>query len=187
VTPFKQLRIVATTVAATVAGLFNVAARRGERQGVALKPGDLAPGFELAGSDGRTYRLADSRGREAVVVAWFPKAFTGGCTAQCESLGRSSPALRCFTVKYFGASVDPPVTNRNFARSMGIDYPILSDPGGTVARAYGVLGASGFAHRWTFYIGPDGRILDIDKHVRVSSHGEDVATRLGGLNVSRPA
>jgi peroxiredoxin Q/BCP len=177
----------ATTVAATVVGLFNVAARRGERQRVTLKAGDLAPDFELAGSDGRTYRLADSRGREAVVVAWFPKAFTVGCTAQCESLGRSSPALRGFTVRYFGASVDPPASNRNFARSMGIDYPILSDPGGTVARAYGVLGASGFARRWTFYIGADGCILDIDKHVRAALHGEDVAARLGGLNISRQA
>jgi len=61
---------------------------------------------------------------------------------------------------------------------MGIDYPILSDPTRTVARAYGVLGASGFAARWTFYVGPDGRILEIDKQVSARSHGGDIAARV---------
>ena len=186
--PFKLLRIAATTVAATAVGLFNLAAlaarpEKGAR--IILKPGDLAPDFELAGSDGGTHRLSDSRGREAVVLAWFPKAFTGGCTAECESLGQSSPTLRRFAAKCVGASTDRAATNRNFARSLGVDYPILSDPGGTVARAYGVLGGSGFPERWTFYIGADGRILEIDKHVRVSSHGDDVAARLKELNIPR--
>jgi len=53
-----------------------------------------------------------------------------------------------------------------------------------VARAYGVLGASGFASRWTFYIGADGRIVDIDKRVRTASHGREVAARLKELGIS---
>ena len=81
-------------------------------------------------------------------------------------------------MRYFGASVDSPVTNAQFARSLGLQYPILSDTTKAVARAYGVLAASGFASRWTFYIGVDGRILDIDRRVSVSSHGRDVAARL---------
>jgi thioredoxin-dependent peroxiredoxin len=48
------------------------------QQPVDLKPGDIAPAFSLPGSDGRTYTLADFRGKQAVVLAWFPKAFTGG-------------------------------------------------------------------------------------------------------------
>jgi thioredoxin-dependent peroxiredoxin len=86
--------------------------------------------------------------------------------------------LRRFDVRYFAASVDPPETNAKFAASLGIDYPILSDPAKAVARAYGVLAASGMALRWTVYIGRDGRILDIDKQVRAASHGADVARRL---------
>jgi len=182
---FKLLRTVATTVAATAVGLFAMATSREKGARVILKPGDLAPDFELAGSDGRSHRLSDSRGREAVVLAWFPKAFTGGCTRECESLRQSAPALRSFAAKYVGASGDRPATNQGFARSLGVDYPILSDPGGAVARAYGVLGASGFPKRWTFYIGADGRILDIDKHVRVASHGDDVAARLEELKIPR--
>jgi peroxiredoxin Q/BCP len=86
--------------------------------------------------------------------------------------------LRRFDARYFAASVDRPETNAKFAASLGIDYPVLSDPTKAVARAYGVLAPSGMASRWTFYIGRDGRILDIDKHVRASSHGADIAERL---------
>lgn len=72
-------------------------------------------------------------------------------------------------------------TNREFAQSLGLRYPILSDPTKETARAYGVLAASGFASRWTFYIGADGRILDIDKKVSASTHGADVVKRLTEL------
>jgi thioredoxin-dependent peroxiredoxin len=81
----------------------------------------------------------------------------------------------------FAASVDSVETNAKFAQSLGIDYPILSDPTKEVARAYGVLAPSGFASRWTFYIGADGRILDIDKKVSASTHGDDIAAKLADL------
>ena len=177
----RVLRIAATTVAATAMGMINYALGRGERHRVLLKPGDPAPDFSLPGSDGRRYRLSDLRGRDTVVIAWFPKAFTPGCTKECESLGISRAGLEPFKVRYFGASVDTPETNRRFAASLGIEYPILSDPDRTAARAYGVIGRSGFPSRWTFYIGRDGRILEIDKHVRVATHGADVAARLAAL------
>ena len=51
-----------------------------------LKPGDPAPAFRLQGTDGKTYSLADFKGKSAVVLAWFPKAFTSGCTIECKSL-----------------------------------------------------------------------------------------------------
>jgi peroxiredoxin Q/BCP len=84
-------------------------------------------------------------------------------------------------VRYFGASVDSAEKNAQFAASLGIDYPILSDSTKDVARAYGVLAPSGFASRWTFYIGADGRILDINKKVSASSHGADVVAKLTDL------
>ena len=86
-------------------------------------------------------------------------------------------------MRYFAASVDTPEANARFAASLGIGYPILSDPTKDVARAYGVLAPSGFASRWTFYIGADGRILDIDKKVSPASHGRDVVARLNELRV----
>lgn len=180
----RALRIIATTAAAAAAGIITRAAGRGERGPVELNAGDPAPDFALPGSDGRLYRLSDLSG-DAVVIAWFPKAFTGGCTKECESLGSSGAALRQFRVRYFGANVDAPETNRRFAASLGIDYPVLSDPDQTTARAYGVMGAWGFPSRWTFYIGTTGRILAIDRHVRVMTHGRDIVARLGDLGVAR--
>lgn len=89
--------------------------------------------------------------------------------------------MRQFDVQYFAASVDTPETNAKFAESLGIDYPILSDPSRDVARAYGVLSRSGFASRWTFYIGIDGRILAMDKAVAAASHGRDIVATLTEL------
>jgi len=89
--------------------------------------------------------------------------------------------LRIFKAKCFGVSVDTVETNERFAQSLGLDYPILSDSDKTVARSYGVLSATGFPHRWTFYIGKDGRILDVDKNVHPNSHGPDIAKRLAVL------
>jgi thioredoxin-dependent peroxiredoxin len=101
-----------------------------------------------------------------------------------KSLRESGDALRRFDVDYYAASTDAPEKNRNFAESLNADFPILSDPDGTVAEAYGVrMPLVGVPSRWTFYIGKDGRILDIDKNVKAATHGEAVATRLAELGV----
>lgn len=89
---------------------------------------------------------------------------------------------------YFAASADTPETNKSFAESLGTDYPILSDPTKTAARAYGVVGRiNPFPSRWTFYIGADGRILHVDRQVNAASHGGDIAARLDQLGVPRRA
>ena len=90
--------------------------------------------------------------------------------------------MRRFNVAYFAASVDTPETNARYAKSLDLDFPILSDPSRDVARSYGVLGASGFAQRWTFYIGKDGTIAAIEKKVNAGSHGEQMVSTLSGLN-----
>lgn len=68
---------------------------------------------------------------------------------------------------------------------MEADYPILSDPTKTVAQAYGVVGRLGFPNRWTFYLGPDGKILYVDKDVKTATAGRDIAARLEELGVAR--
>ena len=79
-------------------------------------------------------------------------------------------------------SLDPLDKNKEFAESLKANFPILSDPEGKVAKAYGVLGvARFFAKRTTFYIDPDGVIRHIDRDVDVQTHGADVARQLGEL------
>ena len=122
----------------------------------------------------------------AVVIAWFPKAFTPGCTKECKSMRQDGKALREFDVAYFTASVDTPEENAKFAESLELDYPILSDPGRKTAEAFGVLNKErNVAQRWTFFIDKDGKILEIDKKVRAEQHGKDIAQKLADLGVEK--
>ncbi len=147
------------------------------------KVGDMAPDFRLKGSDGKTYSLADFKGKKGVVLAWFPKAFTGGCTAECKSMKTSGEELKATSVAYFTASVDQPEENAKFAESLGLDYPILSDPEKSAAKAYGVLNARGMADRWTFYIDKNGVIKEVDKKINNPNAGMDIATKVKKLGI----
>ena len=148
-----------------------------------LKVGDPAPDFQLQATDGKTYTLADFKGKQAVVLAWFPKAYTRGCTIECKSLAEHGDMIKKYQVTYFMISVDPLEQNQGFAAQEHADFPLLSDPTKATAAAYGVLNAGGVANRWTFYIDKDGRIAAIDKAVRPETSAEDMAARLGTLHV----
>jgi thioredoxin-dependent peroxiredoxin len=84
-------------------------------------------------------------------------------------------------------SVDTPEDNKKFAEMHEADYPILSDVSKEIANKYGVLGPAGLARRWTFYIGPDGKILDIDKTVKPASSGTDMVAKLAELKIAKRA
>jgi peroxiredoxin Q/BCP len=89
-------------------------------------------------------------------------------------------------VAYFAASTDTAQKNKEFAESLGADFPILADPDKAAAEPYGVLMPMvGMAKRWTFYIGKDGKILAIDKDVKVDTAGADIAAKLGELGVAK--
>jgi peroxiredoxin Q/BCP len=155
---------------------------------VELKVGDTAPDFTLQGTDGKTHKLSDYRGKKAVVLAWFPKAFTQGCTIECKSLAANGPQIRKFDVVYFMASVDPlegEGGNAAFAKSENADFPLLSDPTKDTATKYGVLNARGMANRWTFYIDKNGKIAHIDKAVRPATSAEDMIAKMGELKVAQ--
>jgi len=152
-----------------------------------LKVGDKAPDFQLSASDGKTYKLSDFTGKQAVVLAWFPAAFTQGCTIECKSLAEHGADIRKYDVTYFMASVDPlegEKGNKAFAESQKADFPLLSDPTKKTAEAYGVLNQRGVASRWTFYIAKDGTIAHIDKAVKPATSAEDMAAKLGELKVA---
>jgi len=161
---------------------------------VELEVGDMAPDFTLEGSDGNTHTLSDYRG-QAVVVAWFPRAFTGGCTIECKSLAENGDEIREYDVTYFMASVDSIEDNTAFAQATSVqlgnrvvekeaaDFPMLADPTKEVATAYGVLSERGSANRWTFYIDAEGRVAAIDKSVNPETSAEDMIARLGELEV----
>jgi peroxiredoxin Q/BCP len=148
------------------------------------KVGDRAPDFALKGSDGETHALSDYRGKSGVVLAWFPKAFTPGCTKECKSFAAAGDSLKDLKVAYFTASVDEADQNRKFAESLDADFPILSDPTKEVAKAYGVVhDGRQLPERWTFYIDKQGVIRAVDKQVDTANAAEDVAARVKELKL----
>ena len=168
-----------------VFGLSLAASAAFAQTPVELKAGDPAPNFTLQATDGKTYNLSDFKGKSAVVVAWFPKAFTQGCTIECKSLAEKGHLIKGYQATYFMASVDPLEENTKFGAEHKADFPLLSDPTKKTAEAYGVLGTRGVANRWTFYIGKDGRIQYIDKAVKPATSAEDMAAKLGELGTAK--
>lgn len=189
------MRFVSLTVlSAAAALLLQVSAS--SAQTPTLKVGDTAPDFTLQGTDGKTHKLSEYRGKSAVVVAWFPKAFTQGCTIECKSLAENGDKIRTHNVAYFMASVDPLEDNIKFAKATSVklgetmvekkeaDFPMLSDPTKATAKAYGVLNERGVATRWTFYIDKAGKIAAIDTAVRPATSAEDMIAKLDELKIA---
>lgn len=192
------MRAVSLTVLSVAAGLLlQMSAPSAQTaQAPTLKVGDMAPDFTLQGTDGKTHKLSEYRGKSAVVVAWFPKAFTQGCTIECKSLAENGDKIRTHNVAYFMASVDPLEDNIKFAKATSVklgdtmvekkeaDFPMLSDPTKATAKAYGVLNERGMATRWTFYIDKAGKIAAIDTAVRPATSAEDMIAKLDALKIA---
>jgi peroxiredoxin Q/BCP len=169
-----------------------------------VKVGDMAPDFTLQGTDGKTHKLSEYRGKQAVVVAWFPKAFTQGCTIECKSLADNGDKIRRYDVAYFMASTDKIEDNIAFAKATSVtlqgrngqptgtvvekkeaDFPMLADPTAATAKAYGVYNDRNMvANRWTFYIDKNGRVAAIDTAVRPATSAEDMIAKLSELKVA---
>ena len=161
-----------------------------------VKVGDMAPDFTLQGTDGKAHKLSEYRGKQAVVIAWFPKAFTQGCTIECKSLAENGDKIKKYDVAYFMASVDPLADNIAFAKATSVklgdtvvekkeaDFPMLSDPTKEVATKYGVINARGMANRWTFYIDKTGKVTAIDTAVKPATSAEDMLAKLSELKVT---
>lgn len=169
-----------------------------------VKVGDMAPDFSLQGTDGKTHKLSDYRGKQAVVIAWFPKAFTQGCTIECKSLAENGDKIKQYDVTYFMASTDNIEDNTKFAKATSVtlqgrgggaatvvekkeaDFPMLADPTKEVATKYGVLMANGqVANRWTFYIDKTGKVAAIDTKVNPATSAEDMLAKLAELKVAK--
>ncbi|OFE12823.1 hypothetical protein PHACT_06455 [Pseudohongiella acticola] len=170
-------QIVATGLGSAVLLLASLAS--------ALEVGDKAPEFELQASDGNTYRLSDFVGEKPVILAFFPAAFTGGCTIQCKAIRDSSDEIKRFDVAYFMASVDDVEKNTEFAAEYELDFPVLSDPDKAMTAEYGVLGGSGYANRWTYYIDAQGIVVQIDKATNPNTAGTDLARSMAELGFPR--
>lgn len=131
-----------------------------------LKVGDEAPDFTLTGADGKQYTLSDFRGKQNVVLAFFPFAFSGTCSAQMPSYQAELERFRSYDTEVMGISTDAGHSLRHWAGELGITYPLLSDfyPQGKVVDLYGVRHAAGMAERALFVIDKSGKLAWIHVH-----------------------
>jgi len=142
-------------------------------EGKLLPVGAEAPDFESVAHDGTRVRLKELRGNP-VVLYFYPKDETPGCTAEAEAFRDDSGDLQQLGATVLGVSLDTIESHRRFAEGHGLNFPLIADAGGVIAGKYGVSTRSGFAERVTFIIGPDGAIARVFPEVRVSGHSDEV-------------
>ena len=150
-----------------------------------LKVGDQAPDWTLPGTDGKNHKLSEILEHGPVVLAWFPRAFTKGCTVECKNIAENGHLIRQYKVSYFMISADAIEDNKGFGEENGADFVLLSDTSTEVAKAYGVWNDYGFPNRHNIYIGTDGKILAIQTQVNVRTAAEDIASQLGELEIPK--
>jgi peroxiredoxin Q/BCP len=156
-------------------------AGRGEPPAV----GDPAPTFELRDAEGRAHRLADYAGRW-LALYFYPKDETPGCTAQACNLRDGFAEFQRRGVALLGVSLDDPASHAAFAARHRLPFPLLSDPDGHVAGAYGALWALGpfrFAKRHTYLIDPRGRIALALLSVTPGTHAADVLAEIDRIGL----
>jgi len=147
----------------------------------------MAPRFEGITGDGKRVALDDYRGR-TLVLYFYPKDDTPGCTKQACSLRDGACALAAAGVAVLGVSTQDAASHHAFARKYRLGFPLLADTSGDVGRAYGVLGGGGFGGwlrdklgwnaRVTFVIDPEGRIARVVPRPDVGHHAEEILALL---------
>lgn len=149
-----------------------------------IEAGDAAPDFELPDQDGRPVRLKDFRGQR-VVVYFYPKADTPGCTTQaCGVRDRKADYAEAGAV-VLGVSPDPVAKVQKFHEKYSLDFPLLADEDHSVAEAFGVwveksmYGRRYFGNeRTTFVIDSEGKVAEVLRKVKPAEHDEQVLAAL---------
>ncbi|GJQ61545.1 MAG: peroxiredoxin [Melioribacteraceae bacterium] len=133
-----------------------------------------APDFTLQDIDGNNYKLSDYEGENPVVIYFYPKASTPGCTKQACGIRDDFAKFDEKGIKVFGVSVDDKEDLAEFREEYTLNFPLLSDADKKVAEEYGVLNNIGLASRITFIIDKSGKIAEIIRDVDVDTHSDDV-------------
>jgi len=142
-----------------------------------LAVGTDAPAFTVKDTNGNTVSLSDYAGK-TVVLYFYPKDDTPGCTKQACSFRDASNEYQGKDVVVLGVSADDEVSHQQFTQKYNLNFPLLADTDKTLIKAYDVDGG-GYAKRVTYVIDGNGKIVHVDSSVNTSSHASDVLAALG--------
>lgn len=150
--------------------------------------GNKAPAFTLPDQDGKPVSLASLTARGPVVLYFYPKDMTPGCTIEASSFRDNSSRLRALGAQVVGVSGDSPASHVKFIAKQSLNFPLLSDSDNTVTKAYGVYKMKSLygrqfmgIERTTFIIGRDGVVKQCFPKVKVNGHTEEVLAALQQL------
>jgi thioredoxin-dependent peroxiredoxin len=144
---------------------------------MALAVGTDAPAFTVKDTNGNTVSLSDYAGK-TVVLYFYPKDDTPGCTKQACSFRDASTEYQGKDVVILGVSADDEDSHQKFTQKYNLNFPLLADTEKTLIKAYDVDGG-GYAKRVTYVIDGSGKITHVDSSVNTSTHASDVLTTLG--------
>ena len=154
------------------------------------KVGNIAPAFTLNDKDGNKVSLKDFKGKKNVVLYFYPKAMTPGCTVQACGIRDSRKALDKLDTVVLGVSPDPVARLGKFIEKQDLNFTLLSDEDHAITEKYGAWGLKKFMGRefmgvlrTTFIIGKDGRLKHVMDTVKTKTHHDDVVKLIKELGL----
>lgn len=146
----------------------------------ALKPGDTPPAAQAKNQEGRVVDLGGLYGHRPVVLFFYPKSFTSGCTVEVQAFRDHDKELRQFDAAVFGVSHDDQETQHRFCDANKLKYDLLADREAAISKAFGIPTANGLSARWTVVIGRAGKVVLVDSEVSgdIKNHPKTVVAAL---------
>ena len=164
--------------------LFQLAAMEKQAE---LAEGATAPDFTMKDSEGKAIKLSDLKGKKDVVVYFYPKDFTPGCTMEATEFSRDYKKFKDAGIEIVGVSPDDEESHDKFRRKMGMPYPLVADTEKEVSKSYGVYGMKSFmgreymgVNRSTFLIDKTGKVARVFRKVKPAGHSKEVFEALRG-------
>ncbi len=152
-----------------------------------LEVGNPAPDFTLEDQSGASHTLSAQRGKW-VVVYFYPRDDTPGCTKEACSFRDAMPRLEEVGAVVYGVSADDRASHEKFARKFELNFPLLVDPDMSVLNAYGAYGEKSMygrtymgVHRMTYLVDPDGKVAKVWPKVKPEGHAEEVRAAIAEL------
>lgn len=154
---------------------------------VELAEGNTAPDFIMKDKHGKTTKLSELRGKKNVVVYFYPRDFTSGCTMEATEFSRDYKKFTDAGIEIVGISPDGEESHQKFREKMGMPYPLVADAENDVSKKYGVYGMKSFMgreymgiNRSTFLVDKSGKIVKIFRKVKPAGHSKEVLQALRG-------